>query len=225
MTRPPLLPPPFHLRRLLAESVRRAAWGVLAVVGCIAPAFGREAAPLSATAAQLHEHVLSVADNGHRPFAVIDKRRAHLWLFDAGGQRVGDSPVLLGWARGDDTVPGIGTRPVALVLPHERTTPAGRFVTARGRNLRGEDVLWVDYDAAISMHRVVTHKRLERRAQRLASNSAADNRISFGCINLPPAFFDATLRPWAARAAPVLYVLPETRPWQSLFVGSTARPH
>jgi hypothetical protein len=200
--------------------------GALAA-GLLAPAVGRERVPrsLSVAAAELRQHVLRVADNGRLPFAVIDKRRAHLWLFDARGRPVGDSPVLLGWARGDDAVPGIGARAVAKVRPHERTTPAGRFVTERGRNLRGEDVLWVDYDTAISMHRVVTHSPIERRVQRLSTTSAADNRISFGCINLPTDFFGATLQPLAARATPIVYVLPETRPWQSIFAASSTRPH
>jgi hypothetical protein len=35
----------------------------------------------------------------------------------------------------------------------------------------------------------------ERRAERLASPTAADNRISYGCINLPPDFFDQVLWP------------------------------
>ena len=39
--------------------------------------------------------------------------------------------------------------------PHaeERTTPAGRFVASLDRDVHGQEVLWVDYDAAISMHR------------------------------------------------------------------------
>jgi hypothetical protein len=62
---------------------------------------------------------------------------------------------LLGGARGD-TVPGIGALQIADVLPEERTTPAGRFVGERGHNARGEDVVWVDYDAAVSMRLVLT---------------------------------------------------------------------
>ncbi len=198
--------------------MRRTLAALLAALACAAQA----AQPLSPDAAQLRAHVLALGDNGARPFGVLDKRRAHLWLFDARGAALGDTPVLLGWARGDDTVPGIGMRPIEQVRPHERTTPAGRFITERGRNARREAVLWVDYEAAVSMHRVVTNVASERRAQRLASPSPRDNRISYGCINLPPAFFDATLQPLAARAAPVLYILPETRPWQTLFGAAWA---
>jgi hypothetical protein len=62
--------------------------------------------------------------------------------------------VLLGLARGDVSVPGIGERKISDINPHERTTPAGRFISEPGRNLSGEDIVWVDYDAAVSMHRV-----------------------------------------------------------------------
>ena len=55
--------------------------------------------------------------------------------------------------------------------------------------------MWVDYDAAVSMHRVITSNPAERRLQRLASPTPKDNRISYGCINLPAAFFDKVLSP------------------------------
>ena len=126
-------------------------------------------------------------DHGQASFAVIDKRRTHLYVFDAQGRLQGDTPVLLGHAPGDDSVPGIGQRPIEQVRPEERTTPAGRFHTASGRNLLQEDVVWVDYQAAVSMHRVRVTDPRERRLERLASPRTDDNRISYGCINVPVA--------------------------------------
>jgi hypothetical protein len=118
---------------------------------------------------------------------------------------------------GDDSVPGIGTRPISKVLPHERTTPAGRFMAERGHNTLGHDVIWVDYGAAVSIHRVRTSNASERRLQRLATASVDDKRISYGCINVPVAFYEAYLRPtFATRRAPV-YVLPELKPVQQVF--------
>jgi hypothetical protein len=176
------------------------------------------AAALTADARVALQHIQSRRDNAGAPFIVIDKRAARLWTFDASGQRTGSAPVLLGAARGDHTVPGIGDRPIAQVLPHERTTPAGRFVGERGRNMRGEDVLWVDYEAAVSMHRVLTTNPRERRVERLATPTPADNRISYGCINVPARFFDRTLLPLVRSVRPpVVYLLPETRPVATLF--------
>jgi hypothetical protein len=104
------------------------------------------------------------------------------------------------------------------IRPHERTTPAGRFVAEPGRNAKGEDIIWIDYDAAVSMHRLRQVSASERRAQRLASPSADDNRITYGCINVPADFYDRRLRPALARGA-VVYVLPDTLPVRSVFAS------
>ena len=73
-------------------------------------------------------------DNNDTNFVLIDKKFARIHVFDGDARLVGSSPVLLDGTPGDDSVPGIGTRPIAQVLPQERTTPAGRFVAERGRN-------------------------------------------------------------------------------------------
>ena len=80
------------------------------------------------------------------PFIIVDKPKARVLAFDADGHLLGASPALLGLARGDDSVPGIGERPMADIRPEERTTPAGRFAAEMGRNANGEDILWVDYE-------------------------------------------------------------------------------
>jgi hypothetical protein len=114
-------------------------------------------------------------------------------------------------------MPGIGSRPIAEVLPGERTTPAGRFVAERGHNSRGEDVVWVDYDAAVSMHRVLTTNPAERRLQRLASPASDDKRISYGCINVPAAFYEAYIRPAFAAGRAIVYILPEFKSLEEVF--------
>ncbi len=154
------------------------------------------------------------ATNNHRghPFAIIDKKAAMLHVFDASGSPLGSSAVLLGLAVGDDSAPDIGTRKLADIRPAERTTPAGRFVSEPGRNLNGEDIVWIDYDAAVSMHRVRASNKADRRLERLATPTAADNRISYGCINVPAAFYDALVKPVFGVKPAVVYVLPETRP-------------
>lgn len=156
-------------------------------------------------------------DNGDRPFVIVDKTEARVYVFEASGRLRGVAPALLGLAHGDHSVPGIGQRPVLDIRPHERTTPAGRFVAEPGRNLHGEDILWVDYDAAVSMHRVRPINPVEQRLERLASATPDDNRISYGCINLPAAFYDTVLKPTLGGAKAIVYVLPETRPAQEVF--------
>jgi len=161
--------------------------------------------------------VVHSGDNRQLPFTVIDKVNARIFVFDAAGRLRGASPILLGLARGDDSVPGIGERKMSEIRPDERTTPAGRFVAERGRNLNGEDIFWIDYDAAVSMHRVRASNPQERRLQRLASPTAADNRISYGCVNVPARFYNEVIDPAFTPAAGVIYVLPETRPAHEVF--------
>ncbi len=172
---------------------------------------------LSADAARTAGWIRATGDNRGRPFALVDKRAARLLVFDAAGRPVASSPVLLGLARGDRSVPGIGERKMSEIRPHERTTPAGRFDSEPGRNLQDEDIVWVDYDAAVSMHRVRAANAAERRLQRLSTPTPEDNRISYGCINVPRAFYDRHVAPVFGRAAGVVYVLPETQSAEAFF--------
>lgn len=169
-------------------------------------------------ARELVQWIARTNDNAGMPFVVVDKRAARLHVFDPAAHLQDSTAVLLGSAPGDDSVPGIGQRPVHEVKPHERTTPAGRFVGQYGHTLTGEDVVWVDYVAAVSMHRVrPTLQPKERRAERLASESIDDNRISYGCINVPAAFYDAHLQPVFSRMPALVYVLPEHKSVQEVF--------
>ena len=179
--------------------------------------FGEHTA--SADARHVANWVAHSRDNQRLPFVILDKRDARVFVFDAGGMLIDASPVLLGAAAGDDSVAGIGERPIAEVRPEERTTPAGRFISRPGRNASGEDVVWVDYDAAVSMHRVRPVDPKERRLERLASNDPAQRRISYGCINVPVAFFESVIDPTIGAQRAVVYVLPETKSVRQVFAG------
>ena len=158
-----------------------------------------------------------VGDHQKKSFVIVDKKGASVYVFDPAGRLQAAAPVLLGSAIGDHTVPGIGDKPLAQVLPEERTTPAGRFVAEVGMNMRGEDVVWVDYDSAVSMHRVITTNPVERRLERLNSPTVLDNRISYGCINLPREFFENVLSPAVRKHGAVIYVLPDVRSVEQVF--------
>ena len=161
--------------------------------------------------------VVDSGDNGGMPFVVVDKVDARVFVFDARGQLKGAASALLGLAIGDEAVPGIGQRKLSSIRPEERTTSAGRFVATQDRNLQGKEILWVDYDAAISLHPVITSNATERRAQRLDSPSPQDNRISYGCINVPALFYKNVVSPAFRGTDGVVYVLPETRSAREVF--------
>jgi hypothetical protein len=177
--------------------------------------FGAE--PASDAARLVANRVVITHDNGGLGFIVIDKKNARLHVFDAQAVLRGSSPVLLGSALGDDSVEGIGTRPINQVRPQERTTPAGRFMAERGHNTNGEDIVWVDYDAAVSMHRVRTHDDSEQRLQRMATSAVDDNRISYGCINIPAVFYDAHVKSLFATRQAMVYVLPDVKDLRQVF--------
>jgi len=171
----------------------------------------------SADVRHIADWVVDSADNKGLPFVIVDKINAKVFVFDSGGRIRGAAPALLGLARGDHTVPGIGDKPLSQIRPEERTTPAGRFVGEHGMSTRGVDVVWVDYDSGVSLHRVITADPRDRRHERLASPTAADNRISYGCINVPVAFYNNVVSPAFARNHGIFYVLPETRSVQQMF--------
>ncbi len=196
--------------------------GVSAAVACLwlQPLSAATATrPLTGDAAELFDWVAQSGDSGGLPFMIIDKRQAHLWVFDRSGKLQGAAPVLLGVARGDDTAPGIGDKKLSEIKPEERTTPAGRFLAEVGMNARGEDVVWIDYDAAVSMHRVLTTNAKEKRARRLATPTSSDNRVSYGCVNVPKMFFENVVSATVNGGNSVVYVLPESRPLRSVFSG------
>lgn len=177
--------------------------------------FGRERP--SSDARKVAQWALESGDHQGEPFIIVDKVRARVYVFESNGKLRGAAPVLLGLAKGDHTVPGIGDKKLSEIKPSERTTPAGRFVSEPGRNMRGEDIVWVDYEAAVSMHRVLTTNPAERRLQRLMSKTPKDNRISYGCINVPVGFYEKVLSPTVAKHEAIIYVLPETRSLSQVF--------
>ena len=185
----------------MAARRRALGWGV--VVACVtlcawtrAQAAGELAGPDLAQAFALQ--VLASGDHHGLPFAVVDKHAARIVIHHADGTLAGATRVLLGSRRGDDSLPGVGERTQQRRLrPQDQTTPAGRFVSHPGRNASGEEVIWVDYGAAVSMHRVRIVDPKEHRLERLAAGAAEDRRLSYGCINIPVAFFDAVMKPKA----------------------------
>lgn len=168
--------------------------------------------------------VMDSLDNEGLPFVLVDKNNARVFLFDAKGRMLGASPALIGSARGDTSVPGIGARKLSSIRPDERTTPAGRFVASLDRALNGEDILWVDYDSGVALHRVMSTSPQERRLQRMQSSSPAQHRITYGCINVPVKFYEEVVRAAFEGTSGIVYVLPETRPAREVFGARSAKP-
>ena len=173
----------------------------------------------SPEARQMADWVADSGDNKNMPFVILDKKEAKVFVFHAHGGLRGAAPVLLGITVGDDSFPGVGNKPLSQVKPEEKTTPAGRFLAASDKNVKGSDIVWIDYDSAVSLHAVVKGKPEERRAERLASPLPSERRISFGCVNVPVNFFKTALLPSFKKSDGIVYVLPETHSTRQVFAS------
>jgi hypothetical protein len=171
---------------------------------------------VSDTAIELAGWVVATRDSQGYPFAIIDKRAAQILVFSPDGRLRGAAPGLFGSAMGDHTAPGIAGLALREIPGRDRTTPAGRFVGGFGPSIDAGRVLWVDYDSAVSIHPVAASAPAERRVERLASPSPDDNRVTHGCINVSPEFYERIITPTFARGG-VFYVLPDRAPLAETF--------
>jgi hypothetical protein len=172
----------------------------------------------SAAATRVAEWVAASGDNRSLPYAIVDKANATLFLFDAKGKRLAAVPVLTGIAAGDDATPGIGSKKLAEIGPAEKTTPSGRYLAKFGLPFRKERILWVDYATSVALHPIPADARkTDRRRDRMLSPTPDDNRITFGCINVPKAFYGKLLRPRFQKKGGYVYILPDTKPLEEVF--------
>lgn len=171
---------------------------------------------VSSTVIELAGWVVATKDSQGYPFAVMDKAAAQILVFGGDGRLRGAAPALFGSAAGDHTAPGIAGLALREIPGRDRTTPAGRFVGGFGPSIDAGRVLWVDYDSAVSIHPTATGVPAERRVERLASPSPDDNRITHGCINVAPEFYERIIGPTFERGG-VFYILPDAAPMAETF--------
>jgi hypothetical protein len=184
-----------------------------------APQFGATDVTLQSASEEVKRvarWIIDSGDNTGLPFLLVDKVNAQVFAFSSSGQLQGTAPALLGMAHGDRLL-APNTATMAQMPPKVRITPAGRFVSQLAIDSHGKELLVLNYDASISLHPVVKGTPAEHRAERLSSPTSQDNRISFGCINVPPAFYTTFVHPAFNQTKGVVYVLPETGPASELF--------
>jgi hypothetical protein len=146
---------------------------------------------------------LATHDHGGLPFLVVDKARAKLFAFGPDGRVTASAPVLLGASRADG--------PAAA-----GATPAGRFVAATWLSIRGNGIVWINADAALTLHGIPSGISPGRAPQRLASGDLDDKRISDGSLHVAGEFYRDYLRPLKGQVS-IAYVLPEVLPVRDVF--------
>ena len=187
-----------------AASAEDAATPPMVAVDLLPP--GQDVSP---TVVELAGWVVATGDSEGYPFAIIDKDAAQILVFGGDGRLRGAAPGLFGSAVGDHSAPGIAGLALREIPGRDRTTPAGRFVGGFGPSIDAGRVLWVDHESAVSMHPTATGVPSERRPERLASATPDDNRVTHGCINVAPGFYEDIVRPTFERGG-VFYILPDT---------------
>jgi hypothetical protein len=173
---------------------------------------------VSDTVIEVAGWAISSGDHRDLPFAIVDKRAAQILVFDETGKLRGMAPVLLGSATGDHSAPGVGDRELADIPMDDRTTPAGRFYASYGPAIGVPEALWIDYATAVSIHPILPTAEGKRRKKWLASPSADDNRVTHGCVNVSPEFYQRIVRPILGRRS-IFYVLPEVGELQEALPG------
>jgi hypothetical protein len=168
---------------------------------------GQEVSP---TVIDLAGWVVASKDTEGYPFAIMDKDAAQILVFGGDGKLRGAAPGLFGSAEGDHSAPGVAGLALREIPGRDRTTPAGRFVGGFGPSIDAGRVLWVDHESAVSMHPTATGVPAERRAERLASPTPDDNRVTHGCINVEPGFYEGVVKPTFEKGG-VFYILPDTK--------------
>jgi hypothetical protein len=167
----------------------------------VGSALAREHA--STAVQQVVRWAIEAQDHAGLPFVVIDKARAMLFAFDPSGRLIGGAPVLLGASRTDG--------PAA-----EGATPAGRFVAATWLSMKGDRLVWINADAAVTLHGVPSNASPGRAARRLASAEVEDKRISDGSLHVSGEFYREHLLALKGQVS-IAYVLPEVVPVRDVF--------
>ena len=192
-----------------AKDAKPQAPGPLADFGQVTP---------SADVKQVANWVSYTHNAQKKAFVIVDKKAAQVYVFDPKGKLVSGStsPVLVGLAPGDAIHP-VGNKPISQLKENEKNTPAGKFLAQPGRNNHGANIVWIDYKNSLSMHSMHSVSAAERRADRMATPDPSDNKISNGCINVPPKFYSSVVWPTVRKYGAYVYVLPETRTPQQQF--------
>jgi hypothetical protein len=172
---------------------------------------------VSADVQHIADWAVHSGDNKGMPFIIVDKVHAKAAAFDRSGKLLRSTPILIGMGVGDAFEPGVLQMDMHETTPSQRITPAGRYVAEEDLNLAGERVLWVDYDAGIAIHKLPAKKTQQRRHERIRSPNPADHRITYGCINVPVAFYDQVVRRNFRAKGGIVYVLPDSAPVQAVF--------
>jgi hypothetical protein len=117
----------------------------------------------------------------YEDFILGDKNNGKLYVYNKKERKIYETSALYGKEIGDEL---IGRRKI---------TPSGEYIGVKMYSEHlGENItafIKVSNSFVVAIHPVWTKSKYEKREQRLLSESASDNRISNGCINVSHDFY------------------------------------
>ena len=126
-------------------------------------------------------------------------------------------------SRGDTAASTAAARTTAIAAAVAAATTAGRGLLGRTEVAELRPCLALPERLE---RRGRDHLRSQRRErQRLATPTPLDNRISYGCINVPAKFFENVVSPAFTGTNGIVYVLPETRSNREVFASYDVEEH
>ena len=153
--------------------------------------------------------IMATGAHRGRSFIVADKEGGKLYAFDGKGKLVGDSPALYGEAMKDKLTDAQMSKSMEQVTAEDKITPSGHWNLQLEQHPEYGPALRFGGGNGLGIHAVYLGTPSENRSQKLATPTAADNYVTYGCINVPEEFAADTLAPhFASEAGHALFILP-----------------
>jgi hypothetical protein len=168
-------------------------------------------AKMSPTAQAVYSAMAPVAMKSGKWFMVADKPNGMLHIFKEDGSHALSDPTLYGKDKGDVLAA------VSSLEGGAKVTPAGKFtLKARASTYAGgQELILVeskDYTGYIAIHAADTSTPSENRLGRLDTPTAADNRVSYGCINTKHDTFINEIKPNISKLdGGMVFVVPDAQ--------------
>jgi len=168
-------------------------------------------AQMSPTAQAVYSAMAPVAMKSGKWFMVADKPNGMLHIFKEDGSHALSDPTLYGKDKGDVLAA------VSSLEGGAKVTPAGKFtLKARASTYAGgQELILVeskDYTGYIAIHAADTSTPSENRLGRLDTPTAADNRVSYGCINTKHDTFINEIKPNISKLdGGMVFVVPDAQ--------------
>ncbi|HEX3138652.1 MAG TPA: L,D-transpeptidase, partial [Rhizobacter sp.] len=135
-----------------------------------------------------------------RGLIIVDKPNGEIHFFDKSGGHITSGPVLTGASK-EDFLPENVTKggvfsdaQIGDIPVNERVTPAGVFTTARAKRSEIGNHVWLNNAQGKSYQIAIHDTYIKDRLPRFKTASVGDNMVSYGCVNLSPEMYEATLK-------------------------------